>query len=214
MTLNCGRGLTRIEPHLRVGPMTGHRWRTASMEEPVAEQSKPKVSKLASSASAPTISMRELSRPDSPVESVAQVSEPGKVKTARRRHHSVPKYEKAVKAVKAVKADGLKRELDAVQKAEAAYNAGDTGRALAILEGFKRGSAKGQLNEERKAIRVLIRCRGAQANALQRARRFIATHPRSVYVERIRSECRLGTSTDTHTSETLRRRPRGARSSR
>jgi len=82
----------------------------------------------------------------------------------------------------------LRDELKGVREAERALNAGEPGRALAVLEELQRFRG-GSLREERAALGVLANCLLATTKSGDQARRFLSTYSKSFYAPRIRAAC-------------------------
>jgi len=89
--------------------------------------------------------------------------------------------------------DPLEAEARRLRAAHDAIQAGDAQSALADLDAQNRAYATGQLGEERSATRVLALCKlGRVTEAKAAAARFIADHPRSPLVDRLRTPCAEG----------------------
>jgi hypothetical protein len=83
----------------------------------------------------------------------------------------------------------LKLETDLVARARAAAGAGDDAKAIALLRQHAREFADGAMVEDRRAWLAIVLCRSKGAGAAAAARSFLAAHPRSPYVARVRSAC-------------------------
>lgn len=142
---------------------------------PAALQAAPVTSPSASS----NPEMRGHGVPAAPANEPEPSSQPAE--TTRRPPRSIP-------SARSRTALDLGEELAGVREAEQALNAGDAGRALAILHELER-AAGGDLREERAALRVLAHCQLGSTTSGERARRFLSTYRNSVYAVRVRAAC-------------------------
>lgn len=97
--------------------------------------------------------------------------------------------ENTVPAAVAAPADGLQAELALVRAAHDALRAGRPDVALERMEQHRRDFPAGALAEERDALRVSAICALGRADAATEARTFLASHPESPFVARIRDAC-------------------------
>ncbi|MEZ4391031.1 MAG: hypothetical protein R3A48_08050 [Polyangiales bacterium] len=96
-----------------------------------------------------------------------------------------------VRAAPPEAADDLMGELAWIQRAQRSLSRGDGAGALAALAEHARRYPRGRLREEREAAQALALCaagRGDEARAA--ADRFVAAHPASPQVARVRGACR------------------------
>lgn len=88
---------------------------------------------------------------------------------------------------------GLTEELALLERARIAIGRGDHDGALAALAEHERSFARGELGEERRALRVLALCSGGNtAQGRAEARSFLVDHPSAALAARIRTACELG----------------------
>jgi hypothetical protein len=81
-------------------------------------------------------------------------------------------------------------EIALIRKAQAALSAGDSARALALLDQHAREFSAGILVEERKVSHAQALCiAGRRAEALREVTAFLKTYPQSVLRERARRIC-------------------------
>jgi hypothetical protein len=85
--------------------------------------------------------------------------------------------------------DGLQAELGLVRAAHDALRAGQPAAALARTEEHRREYPDGALSEERDALRVCAICALGRGDAETEAQAFLASHPSSPFVTRIREAC-------------------------
>jgi hypothetical protein len=84
----------------------------------------------------------------------------------------------------------VKEELELLRAAEERFHAGAPAQALALLDDHARRFPRGVLSEERRASRILALCQlGQVAVATSEADSFVAEHPASPFVERVRRAC-------------------------
>jgi hypothetical protein len=96
----------------------------------------------------------------------------------------------APSATPAPSAGSITGEMDLLREAQRALAAGDSQRALMLLDQHERGHAGGALREERQAARVLALCSaGRGAEARSEATRFVAEFPRSPHRSRVLAAC-------------------------
>jgi outer membrane protein assembly factor BamD (BamD/ComL family) len=87
-------------------------------------------------------------------------------------------------------AGSFPEELTALRDAQRALKRGDGAEALAQLDALAGRHPDGVLQEERLAARVLGLCAaGRTAEARDAGRRFVAEHPGSVQIDRVRASC-------------------------
>ena len=87
--------------------------------------------------------------------------------------------------------DPMLAELRAVQSAQRALARNDGAGALRALAALDRTHPRGNLLEERQAARVLALCAAGRAeDSRAAADRFLAQHPGSPQVARVRGACR------------------------
>jgi hypothetical protein len=92
--------------------------------------------------------------------------------------------------VAAADVDALAAEAELLRTAQAALARGDAARALALLEAGSSRFAHGMLLEERAALHVLALCEhGDRSRARREVAAFVADHPRSPLLARVRSAC-------------------------
>jgi len=103
------------------------------------------------------------------------------------------------KAAPAPSADtGFTEDARLLREVRAALSAGQNDRALALLEQRQASGAKGVLDEEREAARIVTLCKlGRQTEAQAAASRFLAAHASSPLAERVRRACPAGARTGT-----------------
>lgn len=82
-------------------------------------------------------------------------------------------------------------EIALLEQARIELAAGRAEAALAIVLRHAREFPRGQLGEEREALRVLASCElhDRRAAALELRREFLRRHPRSTYADRVRAAC-------------------------
>jgi hypothetical protein len=85
--------------------------------------------------------------------------------------------------------DGLQAELGLVRAAHDALRAGQPAVALERTEEHRREYPDGALSEERDALRVCAICALGRSDAETEAQAFLASHPSSPFVTRIREAC-------------------------
>jgi hypothetical protein len=83
----------------------------------------------------------------------------------------------------------LSDEYALIARAQAALKAHDPSLSLSLLNEHASRFPKGQLAEEREALRVLTGCSLGRADARSSAERFLRTHPSSPFSLRIRTAC-------------------------
>ena len=89
-------------------------------------------------------------------------------------------------------ADALAGELELLHAAQAAWRAGDPGRALSLLSEHRRRHPRSALALERDALRVLSLCElGEQAEARRLGRAWLAAAPRSPLRASIEQSCAM-----------------------
>jgi hypothetical protein len=89
----------------------------------------------------------------------------------------------------ATSANDLADELALVSRAQAALAASDPTAALALLDAHAARYPKGQLTEEREALRVICGCSLGNATARRKADQLLKRHPESPLAARIRKAC-------------------------
>jgi hypothetical protein len=89
----------------------------------------------------------------------------------------------------AAPADGLQAELALVRAAHDALRAGKPDVALERMEQHRSEFPNGALSEERDALRVSAICALGRSDAASEAQTFLANHPGSPFVARIRDAC-------------------------
>jgi hypothetical protein len=103
---------------------------------------------------------------------------------------AVPRVpENTAPAASPAAADGLQAELALVRAAHDALRAGRPDVALDRMEQHRRDFPGGALAEERDALRVSAICALGRADAASEAQAFLASHPESPFVGRIRDAC-------------------------
>jgi hypothetical protein len=91
-----------------------------------------------------------------------------------------------------------------LERAEAAFGSGDASAALSALEAHARRFPRGRLSEERDALRVrALYLAGRIDDADQRAERFSAAYPGSVFVRQIARARERAAPAQTHTPVTV-----------
>lgn len=89
-----------------------------------------------------------------------------------------------------VERDDLPAELRWIERAQTALAANDPAAAQAALRGHARAFPRGHLSEEREALAVQVLCASGRADEARRAAAvFIARHPGSPQVARVRRTC-------------------------
>jgi hypothetical protein len=84
----------------------------------------------------------------------------------------------------------LKEALRRLRRAQRALYDNDAARALAVLDDLDRRIAPAVLGEEREMTRILALCgTGGLAEARALAERWVAEHPRSIYLARLQNSC-------------------------
>jgi hypothetical protein len=83
----------------------------------------------------------------------------------------------------------LAEETALLSSANAALRAGDSTRALGLLDDYDRRYPAGVLREEVLATRIIARCELGAAGAVAGAEAFLARHPTSPLAPRVRSSC-------------------------
>jgi hypothetical protein len=83
----------------------------------------------------------------------------------------------------------LAEETALLGSANAALRAGDSARALALLDDYDRRYPAGIMREEVLATRIIARCQLDTRDATAGADAFLARHPRSPLAPRVRSSC-------------------------
>jgi hypothetical protein len=92
--------------------------------------------------------------------------------------------------VQAPAAPSVAEELQLLRAAEERFHAGAPAQALALLDDHARRFPRGVLAEERRASRILALCQlGQVAVATSEADTFVAQHPSSPFVEKVRHAC-------------------------
>lgn len=82
-------------------------------------------------------------------------------------------------------------ELGMLQTAQRELRGGDADEALEVLDAHERKYGKGNLGEERMAVRVFALCQaGRAAEARAAAARFLAAHPQSPLASRVARACK------------------------
>jgi hypothetical protein len=90
---------------------------------------------------------------------------------------------------RAASTPSLENELALIGDAQAALNAGDANKALAILKEHKTRFPRGQLAQERDGMQILARCANGSAGAKAQADAFVRAKPDSALAKRIRQAC-------------------------
>lgn len=89
-----------------------------------------------------------------------------------------------------VERDDLPAELRWIERAQTALAANDPAAAQAALRGHARAFPRGHLSEEREALAVQVLCASGRADEARRAAAvFVARHPGSPQVARVRRTC-------------------------
>lgn len=83
----------------------------------------------------------------------------------------------------------LKLETELVARARAAATTGHDAQAIALLRQHAREFADGAMVEDRRAWLAIVLCRSKGEGAPSAAASFLAAHPRSPYVARVRKAC-------------------------
>jgi hypothetical protein len=122
-----------------------------------------------------------------PAREESAVAEPAAVPSPPVVPESVP--EDPAPAAAPASADGLQAELALVRAAHDALRAGKPDVALERMDQHKREFPNGALAEERDALRVSAICALGRADAAAEAQTFLASHPGSPFVARIRDAC-------------------------
>jgi len=87
----------------------------------------------------------------------------------------------------------LAEELALLQRAEHAIRAAEPELALSFLDDLDRRHPRTRLGEERTAARLMARCARGDADVQAEAERFVRERRASVYSDRVRALCMLGT---------------------
>jgi hypothetical protein len=87
----------------------------------------------------------------------------------------------------------LGEELALLQRAEHAIRAGEPDLAMSFLDDLDQRHPRTRLGEERTAARLMARCARGDAGATKEAERFVRERRASVYSDRVRALCLLGT---------------------
>lgn len=89
--------------------------------------------------------------------------------------------------------DAFYEELSLLQRAERAIRSSNPLLALSLLADLDEQFPKGKLLEERAAARAMAGCqKSLDPTSQSAARRFVGSHPQSVYAARVRALCELG----------------------
>jgi hypothetical protein len=103
-------------------------------------------------------------------------------------HHAVAHAARPPRDVP-VTTNRLAEESALLASANAALRAGDSPRALALLDDYDRRYPGGVLREEMLATRIIARCELDAAGATAGADAFLSHHPKSPLASRVRSSC-------------------------
>ncbi len=142
------------------------------------------------SEATPTLSLSVAQRQPPPKQAppaeVAVAEEPSRESVSRPSAAPV-----LARSVKPAAADAFSLELELVQQARAQLSAGQPARALQTLGQHQARFPRGQLTQDRLALRALSLCQAGRLEEGRReADRLIQREPQSVYVDRLRSSCR------------------------
>jgi hypothetical protein len=88
-----------------------------------------------------------------------------------------------------VDARSLTDEADALRRVGQALREGQPQMAGEILDDLDARIPRGALGQERRAARLMVRCRTGDSSARAAARAWLARHARSVYAPRVRTSC-------------------------
>ena len=83
----------------------------------------------------------------------------------------------------------LTEEADALRRVGQALREGQPEMAGQILDDLDARIPSGTLGQERRAARLMVRCRTGDSSARAAARAWLARHARSVYAPRVRASC-------------------------
>jgi hypothetical protein len=102
--------------------------------------------------------------------------------------HTIRPERAAARADGAGPASGLQQQVDLLDRARGLAASGDVAGALRALDDFDRRFGRGPMGEEAALLRIeATAARGDHAGAAALGQRFLAEHPRSVHVSRVRS---------------------------
>lgn len=90
-----------------------------------------------------------------------------------------------------ITASTLAREKALIQQAWETVATGDPAGALRVVDTHAREFPEGVLAPERRAVAIVARCKRGDADAKERAQKWLATDPRSVHAARVRSACEI-----------------------
>jgi hypothetical protein len=131
--------------------------------------------------------------PRAPVEPPATAREAGATRAAA----TQPRAHAARSRMQATEAPGDERfgeELALLQRAERAIRMGNGPLARSFIADLEARFPRTALRQERAAVLVLAACAAHEPDAIGAARAFVARHPNSVYIDRIRDACALDPS--------------------
>lgn len=90
-----------------------------------------------------------------------------------------------------ITASTLAREKALIQQAWETLAKGDPAAALRVVDTHAREFPEGVLAPERRAVAIVARCKRGDADAKERAQKFLATDPRSLLSARVRAACEI-----------------------
>jgi hypothetical protein len=153
-----------------------------SLQRSVPDIARPVAALQVAPAGEPTPVASQPASPAAPVPEAAPEAVPANAAAVRPAAAT-----QAARAPRAQAASTLDEEVASLDRARKAVTAGDGAAALALVDGYDARYPNGSLAQESEEIRVeaLLR-QGDRAAAERRATRFLAAHPSSPYVHRIR----------------------------
>jgi len=85
--------------------------------------------------------------------------------------------------------DSFDEDLAQLRRAQGALASGKNQKALTILEDPAKDGQRGQLSEDKEAVRTLALCRKGSPDSTKAAKAFLQRYPHSIYEPGIRSTC-------------------------
>lgn len=146
------------------------------------------------SADASNLAPRELAAPREPAARQEPTVSASRASRSRRdppRGRAAPPIHRPATTTTDVGAQRFAEELLLLQRAERAIRAGDGPLARSFIADLEARFPRTALRQERAAVLVLADCAAHEPEAADSARGFVARHPNSVYLDRIRMACAL-----------------------